>query len=455
MLVHTVKTGVGKPTWWDYYYPEVDATHNAHQYTYGLPAEREIEKTVLTNTLTTAVVGNGTISPADGSRFLANSSINLQATPDTGWSFNSWSGDAAGSDNPTTLIMDANKSVTATFTINTYTLTVNTAHGSVAKNPDQPTYDHGTSVKLTATPESGYRLKNWTLGATVLGTANPLTVTMDADKTITANFIKRTTSGGGGGGGGGAATSYRVILSGLNSPGLIYVNTSGMISGESLVTSLDSACTIKISAGTKMLNKDKGALTSLTAEVLAAPPAPPSGTALVISYNLGPEGATFDPALTITLSYDPAKLPKDVAEKGLFIARYDGTKWQALPSTVNDQANTVSASLTGFSQYALMGQVIPPAPAPSPTPSPSPSVTPTPKPTPTVTPTATPTPSAPAITTPAPTQTPAPSSAPPATTPQPAPGALNWPLIVGIVVVVLAIIVGSVLVIRRRRSGPD
>lgn len=67
-----------------------------------------------------------------------------------------------------------------------YTLTVNAANGTVAKNPSQTSYVSGTSVQLTATANSGYTFTGWS-GA-ITGTANPVTVTMNSNKTIAANF---------------------------------------------------------------------------------------------------------------------------------------------------------------------------------------------------------------------------------------------------------------------------
>ncbi len=67
-----------------------------------------------------------------------------------------------------------------------YTLTVNALHGSVVKNPDQPTYLHGTPVQLTATPATGYNFTSWSGDAG--GSANPVTVAMNGNKTVTANF---------------------------------------------------------------------------------------------------------------------------------------------------------------------------------------------------------------------------------------------------------------------------
>jgi len=76
----------------------------------------------------------------------------------------------------------------------TYTLTVNVVgNGTVTKNPNKTAYNAGEQVTLTAIPGSGATFVGWSGSAT--GTTNPLTITMDGNKTITATF-----SGGGGGG---------------------------------------------------------------------------------------------------------------------------------------------------------------------------------------------------------------------------------------------------------------
>jgi uncharacterized repeat protein (TIGR02543 family) len=67
-------------------------------------------------TLTTNTVGNGSIAlnPAGGT-YDAGTVVTLTAAPDSGWQFDGWSGDLSGSTNPTTITMNSNKSVTATF----------------------------------------------------------------------------------------------------------------------------------------------------------------------------------------------------------------------------------------------------------------------------------------------------------------------------------------------------
>jgi uncharacterized repeat protein (TIGR02543 family) len=41
---------------------------------------------------------------------------NRAASPASGWQFDSWTGDASGTTNPVTVVMDGDKSVTANYT---------------------------------------------------------------------------------------------------------------------------------------------------------------------------------------------------------------------------------------------------------------------------------------------------------------------------------------------------
>ncbi len=141
--------------------------------------------------LAVTVAGNGTVVRAPNQNDYASGTVvQLTPTPATGWHFTGWSGDASGAANPLSLTMDAAKNLTATFAINTYTLTVSGANGTVTKSPDQALYDHGTAVTLTATPAVGYSFVNWTGDAS--GSTNPLGITMDANKTIGAVFSTAT-----------------------------------------------------------------------------------------------------------------------------------------------------------------------------------------------------------------------------------------------------------------------
>jgi len=74
----------------------------------------------------------------------------------------------------------------------TYTLTTDalpTEGGTVS--PATASYNIGTTVTVTATPEPGYTFIGWTgTGVPTPDTTNPVTVRMNGDKTLTANFKK-------------------------------------------------------------------------------------------------------------------------------------------------------------------------------------------------------------------------------------------------------------------------
>jgi len=141
-------------------------------------------------TLTVNVVGSGSVSPSGGV-YSADDVITLTATPNSGWAFDHWEGGASGSQNPTSLTMNGDKTVTAYFvqSANKYTLTIASdpiEGGTVNLVPSGGVYDEGTTVTLTATPNSGYTFDHWT-GASGESTT---TVTVSSNMYVTAHFKK-------------------------------------------------------------------------------------------------------------------------------------------------------------------------------------------------------------------------------------------------------------------------
>ncbi|MFT5195678.1 MAG: hypothetical protein ACI85U_002700, partial [Candidatus Promineifilaceae bacterium] len=106
----------------------------------------------------------------------------------TGSTFTGWSGAGCSGTDTCIITMDQAQSVTSTFTLNSYTLTANTAgtgSGTVDKSPDSPTYTHGTTVTLTATAATGSTFTGWSGDCSGTGDC---VVTMDTDQAVTAMF---------------------------------------------------------------------------------------------------------------------------------------------------------------------------------------------------------------------------------------------------------------------------
>ena len=159
-------------------------------YTFAISANKTLEANFEVKTYTLNVTAeNGSVAKVPNEQnYNSGAEVVLTATPATGYEFTSWSGDATGSDNPLTVTMNSNQNITANFSIivTAFTLNVTAQNGSVSKNPDNVTYNDGDSVELTPTPNSGYEFTSWSGDAT--GTDNPLTVLMNSNKNITANF---------------------------------------------------------------------------------------------------------------------------------------------------------------------------------------------------------------------------------------------------------------------------
>jgi uncharacterized repeat protein (TIGR01451 family)/uncharacterized repeat protein (TIGR02543 family) len=141
-------------------------------------------------TLTVAVnpTAGGTTDPAVGAHTYAPGTVvTVTATPAAGYAFTSWSGACTGS-GACSVTMDADKTVTANFTLINYNLTV--AVDPVGGGTTDPavgvhSYSYGTVVDVTATPAAGFAFVSWSGACTGSGACQ---VTMDGDKTVTATF---------------------------------------------------------------------------------------------------------------------------------------------------------------------------------------------------------------------------------------------------------------------------
>jgi uncharacterized repeat protein (TIGR02543 family) len=139
-----------------------------------------------TYTLTMITVGNGQVLPGNATTYTYGDNVDLKAIASAGWSFNGWTGDATGTSN-TTITINTNKTVTATFTENTYTLTILTVGNGNISPGNVTNYHYGTTVNLEAMNAYGLTFTGWSGDAT--GATNT-TITMDANKTVTATFTQ-------------------------------------------------------------------------------------------------------------------------------------------------------------------------------------------------------------------------------------------------------------------------
>ncbi|MHA2265851.1 MAG: InlB B-repeat-containing protein, partial [Candidatus Thorarchaeota archaeon] len=152
----------------------------------------------------TAGTGSGTVTSSPSGidcgtdcseDYSYGTSVTLTPTADTGSTFAGWSGDPDCDDGVITI--DSGITCTATFDLQTFTLTADKAGsgtGSVTSSPSgidcgadcSEDYLYGTVVTLTATPDNGYSFIGW-IGCD-LPSGNICDMTMDSNKTVTVEF---------------------------------------------------------------------------------------------------------------------------------------------------------------------------------------------------------------------------------------------------------------------------
>ncbi len=157
---------------------------------------------VPTYTLSTSVSGNGTITSnpigincgIDCSEdYTDSTSVTLTATPMIGFNFVGWSGACSGSSS-CVVNMTQNRTVSANFTANEYTLnTAVVGSGSITSNPAgincggdcSQVYANNTSVTLSAISLAGFNFTGWTGDCSGIGNC---IVNMTQDRNVIATF---------------------------------------------------------------------------------------------------------------------------------------------------------------------------------------------------------------------------------------------------------------------------
>jgi hypothetical protein len=114
--------------------------------------------------LNTSVNGNGSIQVNPGqASYTCSEEVQLTAVADEGWSFSGWSGDLSGNDNPAALLVNQNKTVSASFTalqdnqppvITDVQVTAGTNNATIRWSTDEPATGY-VDYGLTNTYELG------------------------------------------------------------------------------------------------------------------------------------------------------------------------------------------------------------------------------------------------------------------------------------------------------------
>ena len=143
-------------------------------------------------TLDTEVVGQGALALSPpGGVYDPGTQVSITALPEEQWQFDSWSGSLQSTADPLLVTMDSDKLVIATFVqapLAHFELSMSTVgEGTITVTPAGQTFLEDSQVHLNAIPNSGWRFSTW--HGDLATTDNPVSVTMNGDKNITAVFV--------------------------------------------------------------------------------------------------------------------------------------------------------------------------------------------------------------------------------------------------------------------------
>ena len=323
--------------------------------------------------LTTSVSpsGSGSVGASPppnctGGKYTSGTVVTLTATPASGYSFSSWSGSVTGSVNPTTVTMNGDKSVTANFAQVCYSLTTSVSpsgSGSVGVSPvancTGGKYTSGTVVTLTATLASGYSFSSWS--GSVTGSINPTTVTMNGDKSVTANFTANptcytlTTSVSPSGSGSVGVNPASNCTGGKYTSGTVVTLTATPASGYSF-SSWSGSVTGSVNPTTATMNGDKSVIANYVQDIQpcylltmnysstgtgSAPTATPAN-------SIGCSGGYFHAGELITMTPHPA-------------AGYHIDHWAGTGSSSSNQL-TMPANVHTVTAYYAQDTIVPALP---------------------------------------------------------------------------------------------
>jgi len=171
--------------------------------------------------------------------------------------------------------------------------------------------------------------------------------------------------GGGGGGGSGSPVSPEPPIS-YEEKGSLMTDSNGIMARSVVISAADKVASLFVPSGVKALDANGNPLSEISIRALASDkmPAVPAGAAFMFAgyvYEASPEGATFDPGITLTFD-----IPEDVwntldPENNDFTVKWYNKQtgqWEDVPTTVSKSTRSVDAKVTHFSTFALFTEPV-------------------------------------------------------------------------------------------------
>jgi hypothetical protein len=327
-------------------------------------------------TLTLGSAGNGSGTLVGAGSYTPGQAVTVSATPDTGSSFNGWSGPDAAECTTGSVVMSASKSCVATFSLNTYVLTLNTAGTGNGIVVGGGAYNSGQTVTVSATASSGSTFNGWS-GANAAECTTG-SVAMTSNKSCTATFAVSTyaltlsTAGNGGGavaGGGTYAAGQTAAVSATANSGSTFSGWSGPNAAEcttgSVLMTAYKSCTATFTLVTYTLSLNvtgtgsgtvSGAGTYNSGQTVAVAAAANSGS--TFSGWSGPNAAECTTGSVLMTAYKSCTATMTAVVSSLVVPNVVGLTQAAAAAAIHGAGLVVGTLTTQPSAKVLAGDVL-------------------------------------------------------------------------------------------------
>jgi hypothetical protein len=223
-------------------------------------------------------------------------------------------------------------------------------------------YDGATTystITLTS-PQRQVFSNNWGLSTTCGDTSSSFTVSWGAASPPSITITPTGTCSPGGGGG----PPIQIVTPDLPTTFTGTVTATASAGGKTTLTTPEGTkITVELPPGAVTTDTTITVTSVPVATVITAAAAAPAGKTIVSAFQLSATSAglavtSFAKTVTLTVTYTDSQIT-GLDEVSLKVYRWTGTQWLVLSTTVNVVTNTLTATTTAFSYFAIMGEAAP------------------------------------------------------------------------------------------------
>jgi parallel beta-helix repeat protein len=151
----------------------------------------EFQNTIVNYTLSTSSnPTSGGTTTGDGT-YESGSNVTVTATPNTNFVFSNWTenGNVVSTAASFNFTINSDRNLVANF-LEVFTLSTSSNPTSGGTTTGDGTYESGSNVTVTATPNTNFVFSNWTENGNVVSTAASFNFTINSDRNLVANFLE-------------------------------------------------------------------------------------------------------------------------------------------------------------------------------------------------------------------------------------------------------------------------